>query len=319
MVARYVMNAGSFVGKSHIKRSMPNQDFVTYEQFEIQNKNDFIVMVVADGVSACSKADVASKYIGETAIEVFRDYVKEKKDEFSLEQLKNCVIKIYRSYIEYIRVSEGDFQDYGTTLELVVIFKGTAYTLHAGDGLIFIMKRDGTVCVSSDVKHCGEQPGAVIPFISKDGWEFQEYADVSSVFISSDGVYSELIPPLARRHNFIYDASLMLPMIDRRAHKSLRAMKVYQEKFIRGELSDNMVYSSCHYLLRQKVLCGVDEAELKSHFETCRPYTKFGRSYDDISFVMWTDRKSAPKEYDIREFLPNYYQIWKSENKYHYN
>lgn len=315
MFEREITNEFSIRGLSHIDHDLPNQDATLYLKLQSRNKTKYTLLAVMDGVSASKNAYEASNILKEKLGVLFKKYVEEEGDEpFSVDKMKELIQELFNQYIFYIVQREGTEQEYGTTLEVVVLVgKHTAYTLHAGDGLIALLFGDGQFSISSTQGHSGEEPGVVYPFMQKRKWEFHEYKNVVAAFVSTDGVYSELIPSQAIRNGYLYDSSLLLPMVDIRAHKSKKSMEGFQQSFAIGELSDQALFQACYRLLKKGVIKGIDEEQLREQFSICQPYKKFCHSRDDLSAVFWSDYKKLPPVYDVSKTIPNYYDLWMKE------
>ena len=54
--------------------------------------------------------------------------------------------------------------------------------------------------------------------------------------------------------------------------------------------------------------------EVKRHFEEGAPLRRFLKvNKDDATFVFWTNFDTLPEKYDLKDKIPDYYEIWKRE------
>lgn len=301
-------------GSGHKKKGLPNQDSIFYREISDKQNRDYTIMAVMDGVSSCMFADRASRFIAKNIMKVFRLVLTGLESEFTLDLMKNFIELLYKNYMEFIKSENGTVYEYATTAEIVVITDNKVYVLHAGDGLILFLRKNGEFVVLEKDKHSGVAPGEVYPFSVKDRWEFNEYEDVAGVFVASDGVYDEIVPAPARRSGYTCDVSLIVPMMDIRAHKSKKEMRAYQFRYIAAKLADEKVCDSCCEMIDRGMIKGIESKKLREHFLNNRPYKKFCHSSDDLSFVLWADKEKLPKIYEFND-IPNYFSIWLKERR----
>lgn len=303
-------------GISHLEKGMPNQDSAGC--FCIKNDlGEIYLNVVADGVSACKYANEASSFLLDTTVNIFEKRCENTHNyELNTEEFKNVVNEIYDKYMHMIEEKSGQYLDYGSTLEIVAIQNETAYVFHAGDGLILAVQQDGTILFTEDKKHSGEYASQVFPFFVKSKWEFpDEYKNVAALVVASDGVYSEIVPSLARRMALKYDLGLSVPCIDSRAHKNTKSHKRFLDSYIMGKLSDKIMGCKCSRLGKKGVFVGLDNISIRKHFSQNIPYRKNVRSRDDLSVVIWGNTELLPSFYDVSEGLPDYRGQWELERR----
>lgn len=301
-------------GKSHIKRNMPNQDATVVSKIR-SKKGTIYIAGCFDGVSQCKNADKASMFLADNYSEILKEEIEKNEGLMSMSVFKESIENLYKKYISEISdlgdLSE-EIMNYGTTLEVAVLQKDNAYTIHAGDGLISILHTDGSIELSKAEGHVGKH-GAVKPFFEKSTWEYQEYSDVAGIMISTDGVYDEIVPTPIRRSEYEYDLSILLPFFDMRGHKSYRSYKRYIDLYISGKLNEESIKSACYRFVNKKLLQGVTNEEINNIVES-KTY-KFVNSKDDLSLVLLVNKSKLPERYNGEHKIPDYYKLWLKEQE----
>ena len=299
-------------GLSHVKRNIPNQDSVVCETIKVGMNASIYVLAVADGVSACKNAEIASSFLTQNLLAQIENnkYSLIQNEHMCESVFKRCIDSLYIDYLQMINESEDQLYEFGSTLEVVVIYKHCAFTFHAGDGLIVLIHENGNITISNAEKHSGEFASQVYPFFEKKRWEFNRYDKVVGALVASDGVYDEIVPLPSRSMNTEYDVTLLMPCMDIRCHKNMKSMTRFIESYIIGNLNDMAVLESFKRLIKKGIVSDISNEELYKHFSISTPYKKFVSSKDDLSLVIWGDKKRIPSNYDCVNHLPDYYSLW---------
>ena len=299
----------TYRGKSHEKKGIPNQDAVAVDTYDVNNKN-IAVIVVADGVSSCIKAEETSHYLIDMSKATIRNFFKKhEKDRMTAGIFESLIQDIFDSYLNFVKLQNGNILDYGSTLELVVIQDNDAFVLHAGDGLISLLSADGDVIVIKKDKHVGEFVSEVYPFFVKETWEFNYFTNIVGAVVSTDGVFDEIVP-IPARNVYEYDTALLLPIIDPRGHKDKKSWIRYINSYITGKLNDKAVFYSCKNYIDKQIM-EMEFKDLEKHFENSVPYKRFVKSKDDLSIAVWTNMNKMPNCVSTR--IPPYLEIWKQD------
>lgn len=188
----------SIRGTSHEKMDKPNQDF----SLCIKEKN-LVFAGIADGVGSSRHSEIASKEAIITSVNYCKDNIKEE-DFDDEEKILNIIKEAYskaQSNIENIALENNNsFNDYDTTLSLV-IYNGTkVYYGHSGDGGIILLNKKGDY-IKLTKPQKGDNGVSVIPLrFGESSWEFGIYKDeeVASVLLATDGVYDLFFPYLLK-------------------------------------------------------------------------------------------------------------------------
>lgn len=308
-----LVSALSNQGAIHKENDMPNQDYVVKEVFRSNKRKKYTLLVVCDGVSASLEAETASRFLGKTAKKIFEAYVKKYGDRsFNIRKLKKIIDSLYFVYMSFIQKGTGNLKDYGSTMEMIVIYQNKAYCFHAGDGMILTMNTKGEVLMSSVKNHSGSDPGAVYPFYQKEKWDFFVHNDVCAAMAMSDGASGELFFAPILRNGYLFDPLVLLPFLDVRFHKNEKSFLRYQKSYIKKALDDTALMYKGFTMLD---LCkGTDMKEVKKHFEEGAPLRRFLKvNKDDATFAFWTNFDTLPEKYDLKDKIPDYYEIWKRE------
>lgn len=307
---QYIMS-NSYKGISHVKRGMPNQDAIVVDSFEANEKN-ITFLLAADGVSSCPKAEEASSYLVDTSRTELKKFY-ESSENMTEDKFKNIIQDIYNSFLDYVKQQNGKLFDYGSTLEIVVVQDEEVFTLHAGDGLVALLKSDGDVLISKNDSHAGEIASQVYPFFVKEKWEFNHFNDIAAALVATDGVYDEIVPNPARKA-CEYDITLLLPLIDPRGHRDKNSWERYINSYITGKLNDKAIFQRCKSFINKKIMTDIRLKDLKDHFKLSVPYKRFGgSSKDDLSIAVWVNMDNMPEHVSVR--IPPYFDIWRQESE----
>lgn len=132
------------IGKT---RSMNQDSFFVSEN----KKNSLNLYILADGMGGYKGGEIASK----VAITAVSKYITEKfetisKDKQSILDLIEDAIEFANSAIYEESEQDEELQDMGTTLEVVLIYKGKIYMGHIGDSRVYRIRKSKMKKITTD-------------------------------------------------------------------------------------------------------------------------------------------------------------------------
>lgn len=132
------------IGKT---RSMNQDSFFVSEN----KKNGLNLYILADGMGGYKGGEIASK----VAITAVSKYITEKfetisKDKQSILDLIEDAIEFANSAIYEESEQDEELQDMGTTLEVVLIYKGKIYMGHIGDSRVYRIRKNKMKKITTD-------------------------------------------------------------------------------------------------------------------------------------------------------------------------
>ena len=184
MIKQY---AFSIQGKSHIEQSKPCQD----SHKIIVLGNGYTVAVAADGVGACSKADIGSNLAVDTVCDFIFDNFPIDNNPLAVKSMIRCAYN--KALIEIDKRSKADnipIEEYDTTLMLVIVNEnGEGCYASVGDGGIIGLTEFGTYKFINSTQNF---EGTVIPLrLGADYWQIDDLPEaMASICICTDGVLS---------------------------------------------------------------------------------------------------------------------------------
>jgi serine/threonine protein phosphatase PrpC len=164
-IHKWCISGASIDGYSHTKKNLDKQDWISW--YPQKKPTDKFVLALADGHGSeiCFRSSIGSKLVTEAAIEVSKPYISRKRrinkliknkrirDGF-LTKIKELWLKKISEYHDYTPFTDNELviykkhekrlihhleTAYGTTLLLLLRFKGTLCYFQIGDGdLLFI-------------------------------------------------------------------------------------------------------------------------------------------------------------------------------------
>ena len=177
-------------GKRHRNANKPGQDFSLIYEISPAWK----IAAVADGVSASSQSELASKIACKTACE----YIEKAFpfDSFSNSIVEEDVESVIRSALHaaanniehYAEENETELDSLDTTLVIALYNGQTAYLGLIGDSGIGILKNDGQLLFSAPMN---DEVGHVYPLRFRKAYKTASIDNVAAVFCMSDGIYKD--------------------------------------------------------------------------------------------------------------------------------
>lgn len=132
------------VGKT---RSMNQDSFFVSDN----NSNGLNLYILADGMGGYKGGEIASK----VAITAVSKFILEKFDE--IQKDKQSILNLVEDSIEFANSAiyeeseqDEELQDMGTTLEVVLIYKGKVYIGHIGDSRIYRVRKNKMKKITTD-------------------------------------------------------------------------------------------------------------------------------------------------------------------------
>lgn len=132
------------IGKA---RSMNQDSFLVSENKD----NGLNLYVLADGMGGYKGGEIASK----VAITAVSKFILEKFDE--IQKDKQSILNLIEDSIEFANSAiyeeseqDEELQDMGTTLEVVLIYKGKVYIGHIGDSRIYRIRKNKMKKITTD-------------------------------------------------------------------------------------------------------------------------------------------------------------------------
>lgn len=301
-------------GASHIKNGLPNQDSVMMKEFS----EGVWTIVATDGVSSCRYATEASHIVSAGIMKRLEEALdKEPADKFEknpakkdryYEKLLWEIARGTKKELEETVANKGhDIKDYGTTLEIALYILGTVYVLHCGDGLILSVRNTGEIDMTDTLLHVGETAHSVIPFVCEKRWESKIYKNSIGMAVMTDGMYEAVSPIHIQGYGYAYDPSLLLPLLDMRAHGNRLFYRKYVNSFAQGKVSDEvsakLISNLYQHMRRERSF--IEETMLNiRRYEPCKNYVNGCSDDMSIGIIMF----SLPDDYEQMS-IPDYEYI----------
>lgn len=299
-------------GKAHKKRGKKNEDYIIAKRIDV----DKILIIAADGVSACLYGGRASKLVVKCFYAFVRDELKKCKNE---EEIRNAFLNASDKTLiclKEVATRKGGIREWGTTLEVGFYCNGEVYYLHCGDGAIFSITKDGFVNFTTNELHKGEGMKSVVPFSERNSWELGKFTDKSiGMVVMTDGVY-ELIRPIGiRNYGYEYEPAIFIPVIDRRCHLNLKNNHyTYVNKLFNGVIKDEEAIDKLKIIQKESNRELIEDYEVDyKMLQDSKLVTRYESMInDDMTIGIFIS--GYPKEYkDIRE--PDYKWIIEEDFK----
>ncbi|MEO0284855.1 MAG: PP2C family serine/threonine-protein phosphatase [candidate division WOR-3 bacterium] len=149
---------GSVIGPSHLRKNLPCQDACAYKVS--QNK---VIVAVADGLGSASKSNEGATFVVKEIVDSL-----EKEEKLNKRNLKKYIglsrEKLKRKAIE----CGGKFEDFASTLIVVVVERRKVIVAHIGDGAVVGQTKNGLEVLSYPEE--SEYINEVIP-LTYENWE----------------------------------------------------------------------------------------------------------------------------------------------------
>ncbi|MGN0461449.1 MAG: PP2C family protein-serine/threonine phosphatase [Ruminococcus sp.] len=127
-----------------------NQDSVALKVLETQS-GEATLIVLCDGMGGFEKGELASATVTNVFLKWFQDDFKYLVDDLSFDDLKaqwNYQIQnINKKILDYGRVNRIDL---GTTVTVLLLYKGNYYICHVGDSRIYMIRDENISQLTED-------------------------------------------------------------------------------------------------------------------------------------------------------------------------
>ena len=177
-------------GWYHIQECIPNQDCILTGL-----KDRYRVIVLADGVSTCSKSGEGARI----ACIKTRDFVlvnAERLFRYKEETISEYIVdNVYRALSRESAVNNCDVNDYSSTLSAVLFDSKTnkAISFHLGDGIILLANDKGCSVLGAPSDHHNGTPVTTTEKAFKLSTVIKcDIANDNSVLICSDGAWTHM-------------------------------------------------------------------------------------------------------------------------------
>lgn len=314
MIKPYLMKL-SIRGKSHKKRGKKNEDYIIIKKLDQKR----VLIIAADGVSSCLYGGKSSKMVVKCFYAFVRKDLLKCNNE---EEIRNAFIEASNktlACLNKVADTKGGLKEWGTTLEVGFFYDGVVYYWHCGDGAILSLREDGYVDITTNELHKGESLHSVVPFSTRESWEFGAFNENKSLgmAVMTDGVYELLRPLVIRNYGYEYEPVLFIPAVDRRCHNSSKKEHYkYISRLFNGVIKDDEAVG------KLKEICKEIENELDDAYgcendckliQDMKLVTMYETSVnDDMTIGLFVGE--FPKVYmNIRE--PDYEWIMKEDFK----
>lgn len=239
---------------------------VCQDSFYSVHKDSYVVAAVADGLGSEKFSDVGSSIASKVAVEYCaKNYAPEMNIEDIQKIMNNAFVYGWKAVCEKA-VEDGNlFDEYDTTLCLVIYDGKSIYYGQSGDSGMIALSEDGYYKVITEQQR--DDDGCVFPLcFGPDYWKFgKEEGPFHSVLLMTDGVLEQMIPLVLNKDNS-GDYKLNIPNL---------------EKLMNRTEDDDEVISEL-------------QTQLFEYFEN---YPSYALDDDKTVLVLWnTDTKSITLE-----------------------
>ena len=193
-------------GRGHVMGRKPCQD-----DCMIAEGRNCVILVDADGVSACERSDEGSRIACEVLVELVRSAEDHSKSEEEFVKLLQSgqfrdrliaswlkkVISVIREGSEEWKDSVSEIEKFGTTILFTVITEHWYVAGNLGDGQVLFFNRDVSVKLRCHTpKESSRVYCLVSPKCALDGFQMAAYprALFDGILMSTDGMYDFLEP-----------------------------------------------------------------------------------------------------------------------------
>jgi serine/threonine protein phosphatase PrpC len=134
---RYIF--ASVAGTSHVSTNLPCQDAGLIRELFTPSGESVLVLIVADGAGSASYAEIGSKLVRDTILELAAAWVREQGQ---LENLDESVVRDWlRSRIREVVETQAEAvgaraRDFATTILCAIVSKARTICFQIGDGAI---------------------------------------------------------------------------------------------------------------------------------------------------------------------------------------
>lgn len=190
-------------GTYHVKNNTPCQDAHLFKKINER----FCIGAVADGLGSELYSDIASKIAVEKSVEYCSANIDETMPaEDILSVIKDAFSHSLSAIEEKAKEDKNAFDQYDTTLVVVVYINGTIYYGNSGDSGVVVLNSDGAY--ENVTEQQRDENGCVFPLcFGEEHWVFDTKENVASVLLATDGIYETLFPYLLKgEENEIYIA-----------------------------------------------------------------------------------------------------------------
>ena len=115
-----------------------NEDYVISE-----NIDGYTVLILTDGMGGHKGGETASKIAGEIIFDFLRSKLKEAILPGQIMLMMGEALEKANEYILSLSKKKANLAGMGTTADVLVFKKDTAYIAHVGDGRIYSLSQDG--------------------------------------------------------------------------------------------------------------------------------------------------------------------------------
>jgi len=180
----------SVQGTSHIKASIPCQDYHDYQVIADQT----VIAAVADGLGSASKSHEGSRIAVDTVLTIITERLKQNQpaNKSSWQEIIKTAFSQAKSELEKCaQAANCPVREFGTTLSVIVIGTDWLATGHIGDGAAVVLFEDGnleTICPPQT----GEYVNQTNPLTAVNALEIAQFSvqikKIQAVALFSDGV-----------------------------------------------------------------------------------------------------------------------------------
>lgn len=204
--------AACIPGPYHIANNMPCQDAYT-----ITDGNDgFKIAACADGLGSEQFSGIGSKIASETAVIYCSEHIDASMNSDGIKQvICDSFAKAYHAVGEQANKAGNNIDEYDTTLCLVVYDGSRLYYGQSGDsGIVAVFENGQYVQVTSQQR---DEEGYVYPLrFGAEYWSFGYLeGPVTSLMLMTDGIWSQICPPLLSTYDTPINVALTRQFLDR--------------------------------------------------------------------------------------------------------
>lgn len=178
------------------------KDIVCQDSFYSVHNDSYVVAAVADGLGSEKFSDVGSSIASRVSVEYCaKNYVPEMNMEDIQKMMNNAFVYGWKAVCEKAVEDGNSFDEYDTTLCLVIYDGKSIYYGQSGDSGMITLGEDGYYKVITEQQR--DDDGCVFPLcFGPDYWKFgKEEGPFHSVMLMTDGVLEQMIPPVLNKDN----------------------------------------------------------------------------------------------------------------------
>ena len=121
---------------------------VNQDNLEVYQKDELLILVVADGVGGGEDGDVASRLACKTSIEYLSKENYNVSDKDIEHYLSQAIIKSHENVTQYAK--SNSIETIGTTLSIALIYNKKLFVGHVGDSRIYRINNEGIEPITHD-------------------------------------------------------------------------------------------------------------------------------------------------------------------------